>query len=364
MAGKSKEFNRVGECLYRSGNKVYFALLKVSGNQIKKSLKTDDLTLAKRRLTELRSKVGRQDGKESRNIRFEELTERWLASINPTLKPASYARRLVAVAGLTEFFKGKLARSIGYSDIEAWLRRRGSKLAPRTHNIELETLKLIFRYAGERGILLDSPADQFKRRRQPKSIVAIPTHAQFSDLVASMRKSPRAVASGAADMIEFLAYSGMRVGEAREVRVQDVNFGRNTILITGGALGTKNLRQRSIPLFPNLRNLLCQVTARMGDGDTDRKLFTILSPRNAMEAACERIGLKNFTVHSLRHFFASNALEKGINFKTVSEWLGHSDGGVLVARTYGHLREEFSVQMAERMTFAARPLEAATPKIQ
>ncbi len=41
MAQKSQELKKVGECLYRNGNKTYFALLKVAGKQIKKSLKTD-----------------------------------------------------------------------------------------------------------------------------------------------------------------------------------------------------------------------------------------------------------------------------------------------------------------------------------
>ena len=70
-----------------------------------------------------------------------------------------------------------------------------------------------------------------------------------------------------------------------------------------------------------------------------------------MLLACKRAGLKQFSVHSLRHFFASNAIENGINFKVISDWLGHSDGGILVAKTYGHLRAEYSTAMAEKMSF-------------
>lgn len=33
--------------------------------------------------------------------------------------------------------------------------------------------------------------------------------------------------------------------------------------------------------------------------------------------------------------------------------LGHKDGGVLVAKTYGHLRDTHSHEMAKRMTFSA-----------
>jgi len=55
----------------------------------------------------------------------------------------------------------------------------------------------------------------------------------------------------------------------------------------------------------------------------------------------------------MRHFFCSNAIEAGIDFKVIASWLGHKDGGILVAKTYGHLRAEHSAEMAKRMTFEA-----------
>ena len=53
MPKKSQEFNKVAECLYRNGNRLYHALVKVNGKQIRRSLKTNDLAIAKRRLVEL-----------------------------------------------------------------------------------------------------------------------------------------------------------------------------------------------------------------------------------------------------------------------------------------------------------------------
>jgi hypothetical protein len=48
----SQQLKRVGECLYRNGNGKYYALVKVAGKQIKRSLRTGDEKLAKRRLVE------------------------------------------------------------------------------------------------------------------------------------------------------------------------------------------------------------------------------------------------------------------------------------------------------------------------
>jgi len=59
-------------------------------------------------------------------------------------------------------------------------------------------------------------------------------------------------------------------------------------------------------------------------------------------------------LHTMRHFSCSNAIEAGCDFKVIAEWLGHKDGGVLVAMTYGHLRSEHSAAMAKRLTFDAQ----------
>ena len=55
---------KVAKCLYRNAHGTYFALLKVRGMQIKRSLKTKDATLARRRLAELRPKVQGLSGDE------------------------------------------------------------------------------------------------------------------------------------------------------------------------------------------------------------------------------------------------------------------------------------------------------------
>ena len=358
---KSQSLNRVGECLYRNGIGIYFALVKVGGKQIKRSLKTNDVALAKRRLSELRRKAERMHGKETRDIRFEDLAGMWMESIKGELKDSSHDRRRVALVGLTPFFSGMPLRSIGFKEVEAWKNRRGAKTSARSHNIELETLKLIFAYAMKRGVLLDNPTDDFKRRKQPKAIVEIPTHGEFSEIAAQLRASKQSVMSGAADMVEFLAYSGMRVGEAREVRFRDVNFKLNTLNVTGGETGTKNHEERPIPLFPALRNLLARIIEAKGTVNPDARIFAIASPRGALRPACTRTGVKAYHVHSLRHFFASNAIEQGVTFATIAGWLGHSDGGILVAKTYGHLRKEFSEEMALRMNFTATPSANAAP---
>src|SRR5712675_2015276 len=48
-------FKKVGECLYRNpSSRQYYAILKIRGKQIKRSLKTDDLSEARRKLRDFK----------------------------------------------------------------------------------------------------------------------------------------------------------------------------------------------------------------------------------------------------------------------------------------------------------------------
>jgi integrase len=233
---------------------------------------------------------------------------------------------------------------------------------PRSYNIEKETLNLVLKYAESHGYILENPAVALKRRTQQKKIPEIPTKEQFKSLVDQLRLDPRS--TQAADWVEFAGYSGTRIDEARNVTWSDVDFKADTIRITGDEeTGTKNSRQRITPLFPALRAFL---EARSGQSDATNLLFprrtargtgkTKWTPKQAIASACKKAGLPRFTPHHLRHFFCSNAIEAGIDFKTIAAWLGHQDGGVLVATTYGHLRAEHSIEMARKMTYSATPI--------
>ena len=53
----------------------------------------------------------------------------------------------------------------------------------------------------------------------------------------------------------------------------------------------------------------------------------------------EKSGIEKANFHSLRHTFATRALEAGVDFKTLSVLLGHSDITVTMNR-YAHVLED------------------------
>lgn len=344
-------------CLYRSADSgIYYGLFKRRGDQVKRSLKTADKELARRLLEELRQKVSRLNTKDGKSILLEDLAKRWLDSVSGMLKESSRGRRLAAIKAVKPYFSNTV-RGIDKSLVEKWATARNKEASARTFNIERETLIQILDYAVREGLILENPARVIERRKQHQAKVLIPTKAEFKTLLDTLRKLDVRYHE-AADLCELLAYTGCRLAEATAMTWGDVNFELKSFTVTGGELGTKNHEQRTVPLFPALEEFLGRLRALQPQAcGRSERIVKILCAKNAMATACETAKLPHFHHHSLRHFFCSNAIEAGVDFKTIAGWLGHKDGGLLVAKTYGHLRDEHSAAMAKRMTFDAMAAE-------
>ena len=358
-AGDQKpSFRKVGENLYRlntSGR--YYALLKRGGKQIRKSLKTTDKELAKRRLSEFREKVGRLNSdKEVRKITFNEFASRWLGVQATKLKRSSAMRNEACVKALAPFFKGVAFKNITRSHCEDWLIKRGQGVSASSYKQERRVLIALFKYAISLGIVLDNVAEEALPTRSISSKqVIIPSHAQFDLLVKTMRQADvRGVHGG--NLVELLGYSGMRLNEAINLLWRDVDLERGCFTVTGGEKGTKNHEIRTVPLFPAMKELLERIK---GDSTPvpENRIIPINDAKTLMRNSGRKANLPIFTHHDMRHYFCSNAIEAGIDFKVIAGWLGHKDGGILVAKTYGHLRDAHSFEMAKRMVFSAASSE-------
>lgn len=347
------QLQKVGECLYRhESSKAYYAWVKRSGKQYKRSLKTTDRRLAERRLTEFREKVERLDPNKTRaTLTFAECAKLWLATVTPHMKPASARRRETSVAQLFPHLGALLIRNISAVTCEAWAAKRSPGIAASTYNNERDTIIAILNYAKREGLLLDNPALVLPRRKLGKTSIVIPSRAEFEKLIATMRSLDVRYEQGA-NLVELLAYSGMRLAEATAVLWKDIDFAAGRFTVSGGELGTKNREVRVVPLFPAMRAFLERLRDA-GNPQPDDRIIPIDRTSKGLEKACQKAELPSFTHHCMRHYFVSNAIEAGVDFKTIAAWVGHKDGGLLVAKTYGHLRDTHSFEMAKRMTFAA-----------
>lgn len=353
-----REFQKVAECLYRRiSTGVYYAWIK-RGRKFKRSLKTTDRKIAERKLGDLRREIDRLSNKASASrITFRDIANRWLETLRAHLKPSSFARRETSVKQLCGLLGALTVRQVTSHACEAWSAKRGVQLQASTYNNERDTLILVMEYAKREGLLLENPAACLKRRKMPHRQFIIPSKEQFTTLLRALREDSRSCE--AAFLVELLAFSGMRLREATAMLWGDIDSAACRFTVTGGERGTKNLDARAVPLFPALHDLLERIraTRKLKTGQEPSAsscVIEIASAKRSMEYVCKKAQLPDFTHHTMRHFFVSNAIEAGVDFKTIAAWVGHKDGGVLVAKTYGHLRDTHSDEMAKRMTFSTQ----------
>lgn len=351
------KLKNVGECLWLDeASGIYQAIVKRNGKQIKKSLGVQDRKTADRKLRDFLSDVeGLSENPADRRIKFAPLAARWLEFANTGRKAKTAKRNGVCVKKLNEYFGKKIVASISKLDCERWAAVRLPQVCPRSYNYDLQALKRIMKYAVEAGVTLKSPVEDFKKQREVTKEKVLPTKEQFELLLeileARSKRNPRA--RFATELVQLLAYSGMRLGEATNLLWKDINFERATFTVTGGEDGTKSGKIRIVPIFPNLRSFLEDLRKKRIEIDgkpcePTEKVLMSKDARTAMDGACKEADLPHFDNHCMRHYFTTNAVEAGIDFKTIGAWLGHRDG-TLVARLYGHLRDTHSHEMAKRM---------------
>jgi integrase len=341
--------NRVADNLYRTGEGTYFARVYFNGKNFKKGLDTHDRQLANRKLANFIKQIESKEA-EMPDLFFQDFTVRWLESIKPHLKHTSYRRRLSCVTQLLPFFKGYKLREIKHERLEKWAAARTTVCA-QTFNHDRETLHMIYKYALKLKVVTVNPVNEMPKRKSIKAIVTPPTREQFTEMLPFLRANQ--FSKEAIFFVEFLAYTGMRLSEANQVLWKDIDFKKGLILVTGGEHGTKNNQQRSIPLFAPARGVLERISEGKEMVPTS-KVFKHKSATRALITSSEAIGLPKgeyFLHHDMRHFFCSNALENNIPDHVIASWLGHKDGGILVRKTYGHLRAGHSAEMAKLMTF-------------
>ena len=141
--------------------------------------------------------------------------------------------------------------------------------------------------------------------------------------------------------------------EASFITWGDCDFTKGKIVVRGDPeTGTKNGEFREVPMMPEMRQMLERMRSERAAETAETGVMRVHECQKAMDRAATVVGMQRITHHDLRHLFATRCIESGVDIPTVSRWLGHKDGGALAMRVYGHLRDQHSVEMAQKVTFA------------
>ncbi|MBD5631865.1 MAG: site-specific integrase [Clostridia bacterium] len=162
-------------------------------------------------------------------------------------------------------------------------------------------------------------------------------------------------------------YSGIRIGELLALTWSDIDFKRGTVSITktrhDGVDGagrfthiitapktSSSVREIPLPrqLLPMLRELKKVSNSRFIVATATGTAVSVRSYQRSFEMLLRKLNIPHKGFHSLRHTFATRALECGMDVKTLSEILGHKSASVTLSR-YVHSMNDHKKAMMNKV---------------
>jgi integrase/recombinase XerD len=132
-------------------------------------------------------------------------------------------------------------------------------------------------------------------------------------------------------LILLLLRTGMRIGELLEVKISDINLSERKILIY---LGEKNFQGRAVYYSADAELALqhwlkerSRESPYLFPGRVGRPNLSYSSAYYAMRKWVKHAGLsdKGYSLHSLRHTFATDMLNAGMRLEVLQQLLGHQE---------------------------------------
>ena len=161
-------------------------------------------------------------------------------------------------------------------------------------------------------------------------------------------------------------YTGLRIGELLALKWSDIDLKKGVLSVSKSCRDSwvdgkyfkiidtpkTSSSARAIPLPKQLLTLLKErkklATSEFVVSDKGQFGMQLRSYQKTFELLLKRLDLPRKGFHSLRHTFATRALECGMDVKTLSEILGHKDPTVTLKR-YAHSLLEHKTQMMNKV---------------
>ncbi|WP_084540865.1 tyrosine-type recombinase/integrase [Desulfofustis glycolicus] len=189
-------------------------------------------------------------------------------------------------------------------------------------------LRAVYTFIGflvERGVLPEAVLQSKIKIKLPQ---ALPKAIPLDDI-----RSLLAVITTARDraLILLLLRTGMRIGELLAVKLSDLIYTERKILIY---LGEKNYQGRVVYYSRDAEHALHQWLSERDDrseylfpGQARRLNLSYVAAWSVMRNAISSAGLsgKGYSLHSLRHTFATDMLNGGMRIEVLQRLLGHQE---------------------------------------
>jgi integrase len=349
--------------IYRRGESYVVVGRDGHGKQVKRFART--LAEARAAKSELGADVVRGEYRRQSRVTFAEYAAQWLDTYNGRtrrgVRPATLRdyRRVIEDHAVPFFGRKRLAE-IEPRDVKAYLVKMAARTVPGgqgaparpvsagTVRLALAPIRALFATALEEGLIRMNPTVGV---RVPRPEVIEEDGEQVKALT---EQELRALLDGLPPqwrlLHEFLAHTGLRIGEALALQWKHVDFGKRRVLVRRrwyrGEFAPPKSRygRRAVPLTAGMAQSLWELS-KAAAGDQDALVFPsqtggLLNSSNlfgrVLKPTAKRAGVPWAGFHTLRHTCATMLFRNGANAKQVQLWLGHHSPAFTMA-TYVHL---------------------------
>lgn len=198
---------------------------------------------------------------------------------------------------------------------------KGKNLNARTINAKLSSLGAMNRFLIEEDIQQDlviNNKDTIKVQQE----YANPCTIEKKDVEVFRQKILEAGDKRLYALSTLMSYSGLRISEALNIKLFDVNFQAKEIIVRKG----KGSKQRIVYINTKIAEALrAYIKVRRNDGEF---LFVSRESENLSRSVVNREFKKYskvITPHLLRHYYCSHALDMGYSIADVAYQAGHRD---------------------------------------
>ena len=301
---------------------------------------------------------------------FKEVADLWLESYETTVKPTTYQNTKNYLNAIIEHhFKDIRIESVSVAMMQEIVIDLSKKYV--AYLSQLSIINRVFKYAVHLDIIQTNPVDRIIRPKQQKSRkekIAL-TKEELKQFLTLAKKDARPVLYTA---WHTLAYTGLRRGELLGLEWSDIDFENKTMAVNktlvtvNGSLYTQSpktkrstrtisLDDATIQVLKNWRLEQKKQFFKNGVKSTNIVITNIKGSyldfayfRDELKKFLSTHNLKQFSVHSLRHTHASLLFEAGIEPKTISDRLGHSNIQTTL-NMYTHLNDKQRSDVADRL---------------
>lgn len=232
-------------------------------------------------------------------------------------------------------------------DIEIFIQYLAQKKDKRsTQSRKISTLRSFYRFLNKRNIIPVNPVELISLRGEHKKL---PEFLYSDEMVKVLKSISTTTPLGLRNMalLELFYATGMRVSEISNLKLDQIDFELNLILVHG-----KGNKDRYVAFGEEaktaLNNYLVEARKKLLLHKTDYGYVFLNSNGNRITSRGLEYIIKNIFLnagvsasvhpHMLRHTFATQMLNNGADLRTVQELLGHES--ISTTQIYTHVTKQ------------------------